>query len=49
MDHDFERIANFEFPRIDCEREFAEGQNPFGFSADIDEQLVLVFRDDKAA
>jgi hypothetical protein len=46
MDHDFERIADFDQLRIDGEREFAEGKDAFGFAADVDEQFVFVFLND---
>jgi hypothetical protein len=48
MNHDIERIADFEEFRVDGEREFAERKNAFGFSADVDQQLVLVFLNDGA-
>ena len=43
MDHDLERIADFQKFRVDGEREFAERKDAFGFSADVDENFVLVF------
>jgi hypothetical protein len=49
MDHDLERVAYFQFSGVDREREFAERQNAFGFAADVDEELVLILRDDQAA
>jgi hypothetical protein len=48
VDHDFEGVTDFEFFGFDCKREFAEGKCTFGFAADVDEQFVLVFRNDDA-
>jgi len=48
MDHDFQRVADFEFFGLDGEREFPEGKRPLGFAADVDEQFVLILRDDDA-
>jgi len=46
VDHDFQRIADLEEFWIDCERELAEGKNALRLAADIDEQFVLILRDD---
>ena len=48
MDHHFECVADLEGLGFDREREFAERQYAFGFSADVDEQFVLIFLDDHA-
>src|SRR5487761_2528163 len=48
MHHDFESVADFEELWFYCQREFAERQNAFRFTADIDEQFVLVFLNDDA-
>jgi hypothetical protein len=37
MNHDFERIADFEQLRLDGERQLAERKHAFGFTADVDE------------
>jgi len=37
MNHDFERVADFEEFRVDGEREFAERKDAFGFSADVNQ------------
>ena len=43
MDHHFKFVADVELFGFDREREFAEGKHAFGFAADVDEQLVLIF------
>ena len=48
MDHDFEGVADAQRLWIDGERELAEGKHAFGLAADVDEQFVLVFLDDRA-
>ena len=48
MDHHFERVADFQRFGIDREREFAERQDAFGFTADVDEQFVFIFLNDEA-
>jgi hypothetical protein len=48
VDHDFQGVADLQLLRLDDERKFAEGQNPFGLAADVDEQFVLVLGDDHA-
>jgi hypothetical protein len=48
VNHDFERVADFEELRFDGERELAERKHAFGFSADVDEQFVFIFLDDRA-
>jgi hypothetical protein len=48
VNHDFERIADFEILRLDRERKLAEAQEAFRLPADIDEELVLIFGDDDA-
>ena len=48
MDHHFERVADVQQFRIDCERELAERKDAFGLAADVDEHFVLIFLDDRA-
>ena len=48
VNHDFERVADLEVFGLDGEAEFAEGQRALGLAADVDEQFVLVLRDDDA-
>ena len=48
VDHDFEGVTDFEFFWFDRKRELAEGKRTFRFAADVDEQFVLVFRNDDA-
>ena len=48
VDHDFERIADLEHLGFDRERKFAERQHAFRLAADVDEQFVLILRDDEA-
>src|SRR5581483_850331 len=48
VDHDFQRVADLQFFRLDRERELAEREDAFGLAADVDEQLVLILRDDDA-
>jgi hypothetical protein len=48
MDHDFERVADPKQFRIDGERELAERKDAFGFAADVDQQFVFIFLDDRA-
>jgi len=48
VDHDLKRVADLQLSGIDCEREFAERQYAFRFAADVDEEFVLIFRDDQA-
>ncbi|HEY2474368.1 MAG TPA: hypothetical protein VGI19_06145 [Candidatus Cybelea sp.] len=46
MDHHLDGVADFQELGIDCEREFPEREDAFGFSADVDENFVLIFLDD---
>jgi hypothetical protein len=48
VDHDFQGVADLELLGLDRERELAEGENPLGLAADVDEQLVLILGDDDA-
>jgi hypothetical protein len=48
MDHDLELVAHLELFGLDRKRKLAEGERAFGLAADIDEQFVLVLRDDQA-
>jgi hypothetical protein len=48
VDHDFEGVADLQFLRFDRERELAERKDAFGLAADVDEQFVLIFRNDDA-
>jgi hypothetical protein len=48
MDHDLELVAHLELFGLDRKRQFAEGERAFGLAADVDEQFVLVLRDDQA-
>jgi hypothetical protein len=48
VDHHFERVADLELFGLDGQGKLAEGKRAFGFAADIDEQFVLVLRDDDA-
>jgi hypothetical protein len=48
VDHDLKRVADLELFGVDGKAEFAEGQRALGFAADVDEQFVLILRDDDA-
>jgi hypothetical protein len=48
MHHDFECIADLEQFGIDRERELSEGEDAFGFPADVDEHFVFVLLNDRA-
>jgi hypothetical protein len=49
VNHHLEGVTDLECLGFDRERELAEGKNAFGFTADVDQQLVFVFLDDRAA
>jgi hypothetical protein len=48
VDHHLELVADVQFLGLDDEREFAEGEDAFGLAADVDQQFVLIFRNDDA-
>ena len=48
MNHHLKGVVHLKGARIDCEREFAEGENAFRFAADVDEQLVLILGDNQS-
>ncbi len=48
VNHHLELVADVEFLGIDGEREFPEAEDAFRFSADVDEEFVLILRDDDA-
>jgi hypothetical protein len=48
MNHDFERVADAQQSWIDGERELAEWEDAFGLTADVDQQFVFVFLNDRA-
>ena len=47
VDHDLELVADLQFLRLDRDRQLAEAEDTFGLAADVDEQLVLILRDDE--
>jgi hypothetical protein len=46
VNHHLDGVADLQEFWIDGEREFAEGEDAFGLSADVDENFVLVSLDD---
>jgi hypothetical protein len=48
VNHHLEGVADLEEPRIDGERQLAERKDAFGFTADVDQQFVLVLLNDRA-
>jgi hypothetical protein len=46
VNHHLDGVADLQEFWIDCEREFAEGEDAFGFSADVDEDFVFISLDD---
>jgi len=48
VNHHLEGVTDFEDFGVDRQRKLAEREYAFGFSADVDEQLVFVFLNDHA-